>query len=68
MTCVDAMLALRRALVVYRNSTLRSDGETVARHAVVGSHGAGIADRTLWALGELRELITREMQALPDPA
>jgi hypothetical protein len=67
MTCVDAMLSLHRALVVYRNSTLRSDGEAVARDTVAGSHGAGIAARALWALGELRELITREIQALPDP-
>jgi hypothetical protein len=60
MACVDANFNLHKALNAYRRETLRYDGEAVARETITRSHGAGIADRTLQALHDLRELIPRE--------
>jgi hypothetical protein len=65
MSCTDAVLALHRVLVSYRRCTLRSDGETVSCETITQAHGAGVATLVLRALGELRGLITHEMQTLP---
>src|SRR5215472_8622226 len=67
MACVDANFALHRALIVYRNETVRYDGEVVARATIMQSHGAGIAERTMQALHDLRELIARDAGAVMKP-
>ena len=65
MSCTNAMLTLHRALVSYQLCTLRCDGETLSYETITRVHGAGVAALVMRALGELRGLITHEMQTLP---
>jgi hypothetical protein len=64
-SCTSAMLTLHRALVSYQLCTLRRDGEDFSHETITRVHGAGVAALVMRALGELRVLITHEMQTLP---
>jgi hypothetical protein len=62
MTATDALIALHRALINYKNGALRFDGEDIVRDSLNRNYGAGVALLVVESLTQVRQFIVREMR------